>query len=83
MPILLIVHIQLFSLTLCDSVIPSKASEINTTCASSFSTDERSDEDVLILDTEVIHVYLQLKHFRRLADPAEHPVSDSWVNSDI
>lgn len=82
-PILLIVHIQILSLILCGTVIPSKALEIHITCASRFFTDEWSDEDALISETEVVNVYLHLKHFRRLAEPKEHPFSDYWINSDI
>lgn len=44
---LILLTVWLFSLTLCDIVIPSQALEINTTCASSFFTDEWSDQDAL------------------------------------
>lgn len=74
---------QLFSFALCGTVVPSKALEIHITCASSFFTDERSDDDALTSETEVIHVYLHLKQLRRLAEPKERPFSDYWINSDI
>jgi len=69
----------MFSLTLCDTVIPSKALEINTTCASSFFTDEWSDQDALISETKVINVYLHLSHFRKLAEPNAQSQTTVWT----